>query len=195
MSNNELKLVATAALNAIFAGRNILCPITSMDLLTRVMSFKTPIGLLPNTPPPNFRLTDLSQFEHILEDLSNTWNYGTISFSRDYATGEMMVWEVVLDPSGQARLGGASTAGLQPGSRKRKRVVDEDADSAAGNDNDEEEEEDIGVGGSQSSTLANLTNQLREVYAILQKSTAKGKLLAEQVCFLFPSPSTSLTRR
>lgn len=106
-----------------------------------------------------------------------------------------MVWEVVLDPSGQVRLGGPSTAGLQPGSRKRKRVVDEDADSAAGNDNDEEEEEDIGVGGSQSSTLANLTNQLREVYAILQKSTAKGRLLAEQVYFLFPSPSTSLTRR
>lgn len=178
MSNNELKLVATAALNAIFAGRNILCPITSMDLLTRVMSFKTPIGLLPKTPPPNFRLTDLSQFEQILEDLSNTWNYGTISLSRDYATGEMMVWEVVLDPTGQARLGGPSTAGQL--SRKRKRVVDEDADSAAGNDNDEEEEEDVGVEGSQSSTLANLTNQLREVYAILQKSTAKGRLLAEQ---------------
>lgn len=103
-----------------------------------------------------------------------------------------MIWEVLLDPSGQARLGGPST---QAGSRKRKRVVDEDADSAAGNDNDEEEEEDIGVGGSQSSTLANLTNQLREVYAILQKSTARGRLLAEQVCFLFSSPSTSLTQQ
>jgi len=109
-----------------------------------------------------------------------------------------MIWEVVLDPSGQARLGGPSTAGLQAGSRKRKRVVDEDADSAAGNDNDdddEEEEEDIGMGGSQSSTLTNLTNQLREVYAILQKSTARGRLLAEQVYFLFSSPSTSLTQR
>jgi mRNA (2'-O-methyladenosine-N6-)-methyltransferase len=101
-----------------------------------------------------------------------------------------MVWEVLLDPSGQARLGGPSTLGLQAGSRKRKRVVDEDADSAAGND-DDEEEEDIGLGGSQSSTLGNLTNQLREVYAILKKSTAKGRLLAEQVCFLFSSPSTS----
>jgi len=64
------------------------------------------------------------------------------------------------------------------GSRKRKRVVDEDADSAAG---DEETllEEDV-LGGSTSS-LAKLSADMREAYMILQKSTAKGRLLAEQV--------------
>ena len=68
-----------------------------------------------------------------------------------------------------------------PGSnlRKRKRIIDEDADSAAGDDDTSLEEEDAIA--ASSSTLANLNAEMREVYTILQTSTAKGRLLAEQV--------------
>jgi mRNA (2'-O-methyladenosine-N6-)-methyltransferase len=62
--------------------------------------------------------------------------------------------------------------------RKRKRVVDEDADSAAGND-DEQDSFEVPTTGS--TTLGSLSKELKEVYTILQKSTAKGRLLAEQV--------------
>jgi mRNA (2'-O-methyladenosine-N6-)-methyltransferase len=68
-------------------------------------------------------------------------------------------------------------AGLN--TRKRKRVVDEDADSAAGNDDEQDSFEGLTVG---STTLGNLSKELKEVYTILQKSTVKGRLLAEQVC-------------
>ncbi|KAH6915392.1 m6a methyltransferase [Coprinopsis sp. MPI-PUGE-AT-0042] len=96
--------------------------------------------------------------------------------------------------------GGAGIAGLG----KRKRVVDEDADSAAGNEEEGDEDEDIygeearftrrqtvGVGvefepategayGRATSNLGSLSKDLREVYSILQRGSAKGKLLAEQ---------------
>ena len=63
---------------------------------------------------------------------------------------------------------------------KRKRIIDEDADSAAGND----DEQDSYEGPAGSTTLGSLSKELKEVYTILQKSTAKGRLLAEQVCIL-----------
>ena len=95
---------------------------------------------------------------------------------------------------------------------KRKRVVDEEADSAAGNEEDDDDiyKEDIGSSGANSqimgtagpaefdpaaepigmsgvktpSHLGSLSKELREVYAILQRGTAKGRLLAEQVRLL-----------
>lgn len=66
--------------------------------------------------------------------------------------------------------------------KKRKRVVDEDADSAAGSgDEAEESYEEVKM---PVSALESLTKDLKEVYTVLQKSTARGRLLAEQVCLI-----------
>jgi mRNA (2'-O-methyladenosine-N6-)-methyltransferase len=75
-----------------------------------------------------------------------------------------------------AGLEGRSGDALNP--RKRKRVIDEDADSAAGDDDAEDLLEDIVS--QRATTLGSLSKELREVYSLLQKSTARGRLLAEQ---------------
>lgn len=170
MSDEQLKTVASATINALFSAGKISTPIESMDLLSKVISNGPPNGLLPS-PAPRFRLTDLSKFETILEDLSQRWDHGTITISRE--DGGTTVMEVQLGgPSSEGGLAGLTT-------RKRKRVVDEDADSAAGNDDEQDSYDGPAVG---STTLGNLSKELKEVYTILQKSTAKGRLLAEQVC-------------
>jgi len=65
--------------------------------------------------------------------------------------------------------------------RKRKRVIDEDADSAAGSGDEAEEYEEVKK---PATALESLSKELKEVYATLQRSTAKGRLLAEQVRIL-----------
>ncbi|KAF8901684.1 MT-A70-domain-containing protein [Gymnopilus junonius] len=189
MLDDELKVVAIAAFKALVTLRKVNTPTTSMELLTGVITTRMPPELLPNSPTPKFRLTDLSRFERIIEDLANTWADGIISFSRDEASGQMTIWELGLQsltPGTQLRLDVGSQSTVQSGSgkfsglvsRKRKRVIDEDADSAAGDDETLLEEEDaVSASGS---PLANLSAEMREVYNILQKSTAKGRLLAEQ---------------
>lgn len=186
MSDDELKVVITTAFKMLLSSCKVNTPATSLDLLTSVMTCKMPSELLPNAPTPKFRLTDLARFEHIVEDLSNTWSDGIITYSRDEASGRMMIWELSsLSSLGGRPLLGSSSNSLRslelsgPSSRKRKRVVDEDADSAAGDDETLLDEEDV-LGGSTSS-LAKLSADMREAYMILQKSTAKGRLLAEQV--------------
>lgn len=143
-----------------------------MDLLSRVISSGPPTGLLPS-PPPRFRLTDLSKFESILDSLSQNWDHGTIILARDDAG--LAVMDVHLGSPGSFNALASLTT------RKRKRVIDEDADSAAGNDDEQDSFEGPTVG---STTLGSLSKELKEVYTILQKSTAKGRLLAEQVCIL-----------
>lgn len=176
MSSDELKVVTISALNTLLSSHRIFTPSTSLDLLTRIMTTKTPHGLLPTGRAPRFRLTDLVLFEAILEDLAQTWTDGRIALSREPTSGEMTIWEVSRESPGRRALADS----LNP--RKRKRVVDEDADSAAGDEEDEDENLD-NVEPSPSSTLGSLSKELREVYAILQRSTAKGRLLAEQVCY------------
>ncbi|KIM45851.1 hypothetical protein M413DRAFT_440903 [Hebeloma cylindrosporum] len=186
MSDDELKVVVTTAFKMLLSSRKVNTPATSLDLLTGVMTCKMPSGLLPSTPTPKFRLTDLARFERIVEDLSNTWADGVITYSRDEASGRMMIWELSSpfgSSGGRPLLGSSSSSSLRStelsglNSRKRKRVVDEDADSAAGDD-ETLLEEDV-LGGS-TSGLTKLSADMREVYMILQKSTAKGRLLAEQ---------------
>ena len=169
MSEEQLKLVASSTINGLFSSGKVSAPISSMDLLSRVISSGAPAGLLP-TPPPRFRLTDLSKFESILDSLSLTWDHGTITLARD--DGGVTVMDVHLGSPGSID----TLAGLNM--RKRKRVVDEDADSAAGNDDEQDSFESPTTG---STTLGSLSKELKEVYTILQKSTAKGRLLAEQV--------------
>ena len=143
-----------------------------------------PLGLLPDgIRTPRFRLTDLRKFEKIVEDLAQTWTEGKIVISRDDDSKKLLIWEVVLQQQ-SGLMGSFSSVGSGDasgsGSKKRKRVVDEDADSAVGDEESYlDEEED-----NSRSSLANLSKEMREVYTILQKSTAKGRLLAEQVCLL-----------
>ncbi|KAH9482591.1 N6-adenosine-methyltransferase subunit METTL3 [Psilocybe cubensis] len=190
MSDDELKVVAITGFKSLISSRKLHTPTTSMDLLTSVMTTKMPAELLPNSPTPKFRLTDLARFERIVEDLSSTWSDGVLSFSRDGASGKMIILELGLNSpcSGAHRplLGAANPSSNSAGgglavlgTRKRKRVIDEDADSAAGDD-DDALQEDEGTTVTSTSTLANLSAEMKEVYMILQKGTAKGRLLAEQ---------------
>ena len=181
MSNSELKIVITTALKSLLSSHKLNTPVASMDLLTSVMTTKMPLGLLPDgIRTPRFRLTDLSKFEKILEDLAQTWTEGKIVISHDDSSKKLMIWEVVLQ---NGLMGSFSSVGDTIGSKKRKRVVDEDADSAVGDEESYLDEEEDNARDSRSS-LANLSKEMREVYTILQKSTAKGRLLAEQVCLL-----------
>ena len=170
MSEEQLKLVASSTINGLFSSGKVSAPISSMDLLSRVISVGPPAGLLP-TPPPRFRLIDLPKFESILDSLSQNWDHGLITLARD--DKGITIMDVNLDSPGSVNI----FAGLN--TRKRKRVVDEDADSAAGSDDGQDSFEGPTSG---STTLGSLSKELKEVYTILQKSTAKGRLLAEQVC-------------
>ncbi|KAJ7667760.1 MT-A70-domain-containing protein [Mycena polygramma] len=171
MSTDALKVVAASALYSLFSSGKASAPITSSQLLIRVITTKSPPGLLPNTSTaPRFRLTDLSRFESILESFSPTWEHGTLSLSRE--NGELTVMDVSLEPHGAAQ----SALGESLNPRKRKRVVDEEADSAAGDD----DAEDLSFETPAPTTLGSLSKELREVYALMQKGTAKGRLLAEQ---------------
>ena len=181
MLDDQLRLVTTTALKLILrdASHSIVPPLTSMQLLTMIMTTQLPSGLFPSSsqPTPRFRLTDLHRLESILEGLSqpHAWNEGYISVSRDNDTGELTIWEVGLGPRE-----------ISTGT-KRKRVVDEEADSAAGSGGDDESETNSPGGfGWAKSALGGLSKEMRDVYALLQKGTAKGKLLAEQVK-LFPN--------
>ena len=181
MLDDQLRLVTTTALKLILhdASHSIVPPLTSMQLLTMIMTTQLPSGLFPSSsqPTPRFRLTDLHRLESILEGLSqpHAWNEGYISVSRDNDTGELTIWEVGLGPRE-----------INTGT-KRKRVVDEEADSAVGSGGDDESETNSPGGfGWAKSALGGLSKEMRDVYALLQKGTAKGKLLAEQVK-LFPN--------
>ncbi|RDB23286.1 N6-adenosine-methyltransferase subunit METTL3 [Hypsizygus marmoreus] len=177
MSENELRILATSALNSLVASGKLSFPITGMKLLARVIATKVSPSLFANPSSPNirFKLTDLTRFDALLEDLSHTWDQGTISLSHE--NGETTILDIVLGPSGHGLFSEASLKDLA-NSRKRKRVIDEDADSAAGDDETEDSFEEIPL--QPMTNLESLSREMREVYAILQKSTAKGRLLAEQ---------------
>jgi mRNA (2'-O-methyladenosine-N6-)-methyltransferase len=179
MSDDELRVVATAALHSLVNSGKLSLPLSLMDLLAQVVAFKVPAGLLPNpSSKARFKLTDKSRFESVLQDLSHTWDQGTLSLSRE--NGRLTIMDISLDAGhfhqAFAGLEGHSGDALNP--RKRKRVIDEDADSAAGDDDAEDSLEDIVS--QRATTLGSLSKELREVYSLLQKSTARGRLLAEQ---------------
>lgn len=176
MSDDELRIVTTTALKILLGqGFSALAPpIASTELLTKIMTTKLPSSLFPDSsvPTPRFRLTDIHRLESVLEALSQpqAWDDGYISVSRDNNTGEMTIWEIGLGPRK-----------LNTGT-KRKRVVDEEADSAAGSGGEDEDEgSTAGASTWTKSALGGLSKDMRAVYALLQKGTAKGKLLAEQV--------------
>lgn len=181
MSDDELKVIVISAIQSLIKSGKFSLPATSMDLLAQVVAFKVPTGLLPSSSSKTrFRLTDLLRFESILQGISQTWDQGTLSLSRQ--NGEVTIVDISLEPgpSYQALAGTESPSGELLNLRKRKRVIDEDADSAAGDDEAEDSSEDV-PGSQPASTLGSLSKELRDVYSLLQKGTAKGRLLAEQV--------------
>ncbi|KAK0191326.1 MT-A70-domain-containing protein [Armillaria mellea] len=164
MSDEELTVVASAALQHLLNKGSLTVPISSIDLLVRVITYKPPQGLIVNKPnTPRFRLTDLTRFEAILESLSQSWDQGSITFIRE--NDEFNILDLRLASS-------SSTVGSTL-LHKRKRVIDEEADSAAGDDESEDSSSEDAVN-HPCSALANLSKEQR------QKSTAKGRLLAEQ---------------
>jgi mRNA m6A methyltransferase catalytic subunit len=172
MSDDQLRPIAASALYRLFSASRVPVPISSLDLLTLVISNGPPSSVSDSYPAvPAFRLTDLSRFESTLESLARQWNQGTISVMRD-GSG-VIVLDVKLGTDSNPDTNAALTCG-----RKRKRIIDEDADSAAGSGDEAEEYEEVKK---PATALESLSKELKDVYAILQRSTAKGCLLAEQV--------------
>ncbi|KAG2158934.1 MT-A70-domain-containing protein [Suillus bovinus] len=170
MNDDELSLLVSTGLQTLLTSGRISTPLTSMDLLLALISFRPSTSAAPSLTIP--RLTDLAHVEKVLEALSSNWDHGSILLSHE--GGEFYIMDVHL---GNPHV----LEAINP--RKRKRApIDEDADSAAGNSPDEisssNGENDSSI--SMNTPLGNLSKDLKEVYAILQKSTAKGRLLAER---------------
>ncbi|KAF8665713.1 hypothetical protein AX16_000163 [Volvariella volvacea WC 439] len=178
MTDEQLKLVITTALNGLVTSGKLSIPLTSLELLTRVMTFKMPKGLLSCGPPPRLKLTDLPRFESILENISQSWDKGNLTLLSE--NGQLVITDITFqDHKSPVAASGGGQDNLQ---RKRKRVVDEDADSASGGGDgggDDDAFEDAPTV-QKISKLSRLSKELREVYSIMQQSTAKGRLLAEQ---------------
>ena len=173
MSDEQFRNLVSDTLYSLFSSSEIHTPIGSLELLSSAITAnRRPTSGDSATPSkPSFRLTDRSRFECAIEALAKHWERGSISVIRDDSG-------VTLT---DVHLGSSSSA--EPATRvtgKRKRVKDEDADSAAGS-GDEAEEAYEEEAQKPCTTLANLSKELKEVYAFLQRSTAKGRLLAEQV--------------
>jgi hypothetical protein len=180
----RLRAFASDALFSLFAADKVCPPISSQELLTRLIA-ATP--LTPGARPP-FRLTDLAPFERTLRALARDWDHGAL-YIQDLQAGA----------SGAPARGGLIVVDVQLGRaarpasgivRKRKRVAaDSDADSAAGSPPPEGADvladADDGAPPGEAHTngpkLGDLPIELKEIYALLQRPTAKSRLLAEQV--------------
>ena len=165
MASEELKCLTSRNLQELVKSNSLQTPITAFELLARFIS-------LPVVSPENgvnFRLTDLRKLEVILEQLADNWDAGSLSVLRD-SDGGLSVMQIQLE----------SIHSEASKSRKRKRYVDEDADSA------EEEEASKAEANRPKSTaltsLSNLSKDMQEIYALLQRGTARHRLLTEQVC-------------
>jgi mRNA (2'-O-methyladenosine-N6-)-methyltransferase len=173
MADEQFRILVSDTLYFLFSSSKIHTPVGSLELLSSAITtdLRSTPGDSTTPSTPRFRLTDRSRFEFAIEALAKHWERGSISVIRD--DSGVTVTDV--------HLGSSSSA--EPTTRiigKRKRVKDEEADSAAGS-GDEAEDAYEEEAQKPCTTLANLSKELKEVYAFLQRSTAKGRLLAEQV--------------
>ena len=164
----------SSAVRSLFSSRAVTTPISSLNLLGRVITSSRKAPLL--------RLHDLHRFETILEALSQPhgWEHGTIKVLRD-ATGVVVMNVVLVKRQAHVPYDGG---GALYNPKKRKRPpVDEEAESRDGSEHGQSslEEEEICPPKPTVSSLSNLSEEMKEIYEILQKPTAKGRLLAEQV--------------
>lgn len=175
MADEQFRTLVSDTLYSLFSSSKIDTPVGSLDLLSSAITANLKSTPSDSTAPskPRFRLTDRSRFECTIEALAKHWERGSITVIRD--DSGVTVTDV--------RLGSISNTEPPTPTRvigKRKRVRDEDADSAAGSGDEAEDAYDEEAQ-KPCTTLANLSKELKEVYAFLQRSTAKGRLLAEQV--------------
>ncbi|KAH8830672.1 MT-A70-domain-containing protein [Flagelloscypha sp. PMI_526] len=173
MSRAELRILAEYALREISQSGKLPTPISAQELLFRVVTYRPPAGLFQTDSPPRFRLTDLQ--------LSTSWSEAQLSLVNE--NGTCTVLELSL--GGSQRLTQSSLAQLNPRKRKYSRSIDEDADSATANEPEPTEDELTNT--ETKSPSQSLSSELKEVYNILQGSSAKRRLLAEQ----FRSPEES----
>lgn len=170
----QLTSITSAALHALFSSGKVTVPVDAMELLTKVITSEPHRRLSGGDRARSFRLTDLARFESILESLSRDWEHGLIYLQHDEDSGSVTVIDVQL-----------GTTAVPSRGRKRKHSIDEDADSAAGDMEPvkEEEHDEYETPRGPGPRMANLSKELKEVYAILQRGTAKGRLLAEEVSY------------
>jgi len=184
MADEQFRSLVSDTLYSLFSSSKIHTPIGSLELLSTAIAtdLESTSGDSTTLPKARFRLTDRSRFEWAIEALAKHWERGSISITRDESG--VTVTDVHLGSSSSAE----TTARVIG---KRKRVKDEDADSAAGSGDEAEDayEEETSK---PCTTLAILPKELKEVYAFLQRSTAKGRLLAEQVCAHLPDSLRSV---
>ena len=164
----------SSVIRSLFSSRAASTPISSLNLLGRVIATSRKAPLL--------RLHELGRFEAILEALSQpqSWEHGTITLLKD-ASGVTVMNVGLVKKSAQVPYDGSGTV---PNPKKRKRPpVDEEAESREGSEHGQSslEEEEILPPKPAVSSLSNLSKEMKEIYEILQKPTAKGRLLAEQV--------------
>ena len=178
MADEQFRNLVSETLYSLFPSSRIHTPLGSLELLSTAIAADLASTTGDSTAPrkPRFRLTDRSRFECAIEALAKHWERGSISIIRDESG--VTVTDVHLGSSSNAE----TTARVIG---KRKRVKDEDADSAAGS-GDEAEDAYEEEAQKPCTTLAALSKELKEVYAFLQRGTAKGRLLAEQVCARVP---------
>ena len=164
----------SSVLRSLFSSRTVTTPISSLNLLGRVIATSRKAPLL--------RLHELYRFEVILEALSQPqgWEHGTITLLKD-ASGITLMNIALVKKSTQVPYDGSNTV---PNPKKRKRPpVDEEAESREGSEHGQSslEEEEMQPPKPAVSSLSNLSKEMKEIYEVLQKPTAKGRLLAEQV--------------
>ena len=164
----------SAAILPLFSSIAVTTPISSLNLLGRVIASSRRAPLL--------RLHELHRFEAVLEALSQPqgWEHGTITLLKD-ASGITVMNVCLTKKSTQVPFDGSSSVS-NPKKRKRP-PVDEEAESREGSEHGQSslEEEEIRPPMPTVSSLSNLSKEMKEIYEILQKPTAKGRLLAEQV--------------
>lgn len=164
----------SSAVCSLFSSRVVTTPISSLNLLGRVIASSRKAPLL--------RLYELQRFEAILETLSQPqgWDHGTITLLKN-TSGVVVMNVILVKKLAQVPYDGSTTLS-NPKKRKRP-PVDEEAESREGSEHGHSslEEEEIHPPKPTVSSLSNLSEEMKEIYEILQKPTAKGKLLAEQV--------------
>ncbi|KAH9050023.1 MT-A70-domain-containing protein [Lactarius hengduanensis] len=176
MADEQFRNLVSDSLYSLFSSSKIHIPVSSLELLSAAISADFG-STSAASATPRFRLTDCSRFECAIDALAKRWDRGSISIVRD--DSGVAVTDVQLGSSSNTETTARVTG-------KRKRVKDEDADSAAGSGDevDDAYEEEVQK---PCTTLAILSKELKEVYAFLQRSTAKGRLLAEQFRSIKPS--------
>ena len=167
----------SSAIRSLFSTRVVTTPISSLNLLGRIIASSHKAPLL--------RLHELHRFEGILESLSQPqgWEHGTVTLLKN--SSGVVVMNVVLVKKLTLVPYDSSSGSSNPKKRKRP-PVDEEAESREGSEHGQSsvEEEEIRPPKPAASSLSNLSVEMKEIYEILQKPTARGKLLAEQVLSL-----------